>query len=68
MNIKEIGYKCENHKLSLCCLGCVQAWINRHEKMKEFLLKHKFSDFNDMLAVKNILIEIGEINEENSGT
>lgn len=26
-------YKCENHKLDFCCLGCVKAWIARHDAM-----------------------------------
>jgi len=30
-------YKCESHKLDLCCLGCVRAWIARHEAMKDFI-------------------------------
>lgn len=31
------AYKCENHKLDLCCIGCVKAWIARHDRMLEFL-------------------------------
>lgn len=30
-------YKCDNHKLNLCCLGCVNAWISRHDAMLNFL-------------------------------
>lgn len=32
-------YKCENHKLEICCLGCVHAWINRHDQMLRFIRK-----------------------------
>lgn len=30
-------YKCEKHKLNFACLGCVRAWIARHDRMLVFL-------------------------------
>ncbi len=60
-------YKCENHKLDLCCLGCVRAWITRHDAMKEFILelaRHNSSEgCEERLCVKafELLKEIGEI-------
>jgi len=30
-------YKCESHKIDLVCLGCVKAWIARHDKLVEFV-------------------------------
>ena len=31
-------YKCENHKLDFACLGCIRAWIERHDRMLEFII------------------------------
>jgi hypothetical protein len=31
-------YKCESHKLDFACLGCIKAWIARHDKMKKTLI------------------------------
>jgi len=33
----ENPYECTSHKLDFCCLGCVKAWIARHDKMKDFI-------------------------------
>lgn len=30
-------YKCEKHKLDFACLGCIKAWIERHDRMLEFI-------------------------------
>jgi hypothetical protein len=30
-------YKCESHKLDFACLGCVRAWIARHDAMLKFI-------------------------------
>lgn len=29
----DLGYKCVDHKLNFACLGCVRAWIKRHDAM-----------------------------------
>jgi len=34
-----MSYKCDDHTLNLCCLGCIICWIARHNRMKDFLLK-----------------------------
>lgn len=30
-------YKCESHKLDLACMGCIHAWIERHNAMLNFI-------------------------------
>lgn len=30
-------YKCDDHKIDLVCMGCVNAWIARHDKMLDFV-------------------------------
>lgn len=30
-------YECENHKINICCLGCVKAHINAKNKLLEFV-------------------------------
>lgn len=30
-------YKCESHKLDFCCLGCVRAYIARHDALLKFV-------------------------------
>ncbi len=30
-------YKCEKHKLDFACLGCIRAWMARHDRMLGFL-------------------------------
>ena len=32
-------YKCEKHKLDIVCVGCMKAWIARHDKMMGFIKK-----------------------------
>lgn len=32
-------YKCTDHKINLCCLGCVNAWISRHNALLEYVKK-----------------------------
>lgn len=64
-------YKCEKHKLNYACLGCIRAWIARHDKMLEFVKKIAKADVNYLedesydyldeiaLEAKEILKEIG---------
>lgn len=35
-------YSCANHKLDFACLGCIKAWIARHDKMLEFIRELAF--------------------------
>ena len=66
-------YKCEhcpdtqrnaNQVLDLVCLGCMKAWIARHDKMLEFIKEiandnsRVFIDLDDQ--AKDLLKEIGE--------
>jgi hypothetical protein len=44
--VSESKYKCdhsagskENHNMTLVCEGCLKAWIARHDKMKEILIR-----------------------------
>jgi len=60
--------ECENHKLDICCLGCVKAWIARHDKMLEFIKKltdESYSHFENENEINwvatELLIEIGVI-------
>lgn len=32
-------YKCTDHKLNFACLGCINAWIARHDRMLEYIRK-----------------------------
>lgn len=32
-------YKCDSHKLNFACIGCIKAWIHRHDAMLEFVKK-----------------------------
>lgn len=60
-------YKCEFHKLDICCLGCVKAWIARHDRMKHFIqqLAHesvykKYDNLDELnWAAHKLLEEIG---------
>lgn len=61
MDLSKIKYECKDHKIELICPACFMDSINKYKKMKTFLLKHKFSDVNDMLAAKEILEKIGEL-------
>lgn len=61
-------YKCENHKLDIACLGCIKAWIARHDRMLEFVkssLEHTCylckSDCCIPCNVKELLKQIGEL-------
>lgn len=63
-----IDYICKNHKIDIVCTGCVEAWINRHDKMKIFLKKmiEPIKDRDDYFEcwqeeAKELLKEIGLI-------
>lgn len=69
-------YKCDNHKLNIACLGCIRAWINRHDKMLEFVKEIYNLKFDTLVSMKEaihndhiskqaekILKEIGKLNE-----
>lgn len=56
-------YKCEDHKIDLACLGCINAWIARHDRMLEFL-KDVSSNFNNNLTEEEIYnIHLSYVNE-----
>lgn len=68
-------YTCENHKLSVCCLECMKAKVNKYEKLLKFIRKVSFVDRiipmesnNSILDLRieayNLLNEIGELNDE----
>ena len=58
-------YKCEKHKLTFACFGCIRAWIKRNERMKSFIKYisrgvHDGSCLDLSCQAEELLKEIGE--------
>ena len=58
-------YKCDKHKLDFACLGCIKAWIARHDKLLEFVREisgvvHKGNCRDLGIRAENLLKEIGK--------
>jgi hypothetical protein len=54
-------YKCENHKLNICCLGCISVWIARHDRLLECVkfLYNKTDHYYEKAYLLEVLNEIG---------
>ncbi len=60
-------YKCNDHKLDIACLGCIKAWIARHDKMLNFIRKicYDHTDYEETAHISweatELLKEIGKL-------
>lgn len=59
-------YECNDHKLEFACLGCVKVWVERHNRMKDFLFEmiKPLADRDDYFQAwqdeaNELLVEIG---------
>ena len=51
-------YKCTYHNLDLLCIGCIKAWIARHDRMLEFIKKFATEKEGDFSLCNDDAIEL----------
>ncbi|MDE2024885.1 MAG: hypothetical protein KGJ07_00150 [Patescibacteria group bacterium] len=56
-------YKCHKHRINFACLGCVKAWIARHDAMLKFIKELSDADVKsaDNMEICDVALHAREL-------